>query len=217
MDSPLVVLQAEGGTIRRLDSAVPGVEVLTLLALGEADGATRTVIAPGETARVPVRVTAESSAVVVEVHMLREKPIPITIYPRVTRNCNCIALPIVIPAPDPFQPDWAARKDDLRPSFVDPEAWDAIYPNFLESVGTDIGDFEDMLRRNADYLSEIGYTDLSVDALISFEMQRASNWGELVARNYRGSAGRGLPGPNDVQLIVEDDLFATIKSCMEHP
>lgn len=211
VDSPLLILEAEGGVVRRLDSAIPGGEVLALLALGNVDGSARTVVAPGETVRVPIRVTAESSSVVVEVHTLREKPIPITIYPSASKRCNCISVPIVIPAPDPFQPNWAAQKDDLRPSFIAPEAWDAIYPNFLESVGTDIGDFEDMLRQNANYLSSIGYEDLSVDALITFEMQRASNWGELVARNYTGSMGRGVPGPGDVRLTFDADEHATLQ------
>lgn len=211
IDSPLVMLETTGGTIRHLESKIAGTEVLAVLPLGGADGSSRSVISPGESGRIPLRVTAEAADVSVTIHQLREEPISITIYPRPTRNCSCIVQPIVIPAPDPFAPDWNALKDTLKPSYVADDAWEAIYDNFLKEVGSDVGAFEDMLRRNADYLSSLGYENLTVDDLISFELQRAGNWGDLVRRNHISTFGRGQVGPDDKALTVDEDGNVTVR------
>jgi hypothetical protein len=71
--------------------------------------------------------------------------------------------------------DWSSQKESLRPPSVDSEAWDAIWENFLDSVGSTIGEFEALLAENASYLSRHGTYVSDAGRLLAFELKQASN------------------------------------------
>jgi RHS repeat-associated protein len=71
--------------------------------------------------------------------------------------------------------DWSSQKELLRPPSVDPEAWDAIWENFLDSAGSTIGGFEALLAENASYLSRHGTYVSDAGRLLAFELKQASN------------------------------------------
>ncbi|KPJ58101.1 MAG: hypothetical protein AMJ46_14675 [Latescibacteria bacterium DG_63] len=53
-------------------------------------------------------------------------------------------------ADDPI--DWPALKEEMRPEWMPADAWDAIWENFTEQVGSTWGDYASMLRDNMWYL-----------------------------------------------------------------
>lgn len=71
--------------------------------------------------------------------------------------------------------DWNFVKDDLRPPQVLPEAWDAIFANFLAEVGTSPVQLQAVLADNATRLSQLGVTTADVSRLLDFELMQAEN------------------------------------------
>ncbi len=99
--------------------------------------------------------------------------------------------------------DWASVKALQRPSDVTTEAWNAIYANFLASVGTTSGDYEAALAQDATYLSQLGDYTADVSRLLNFEFLRAGNFGAIAERYRLGALGRGWPDPTDVAAKVD--------------
>lgn len=71
--------------------------------------------------------------------------------------------------------DWSALKADMRPDFVPADAWEAIFGNFVDEVGTTTGELNAVLAENASYLSNLGVYNPDFDRLIGFEIQQASS------------------------------------------
>ena len=69
--------------------------------------------------------------------------------------------------------DWAAIKEPMRPSTINPEAWNAIYPNLIAQIGSTWGDYVRMLGENASYLGRLGQKVSDIGQLLSFEVQQA--------------------------------------------
>jgi RHS repeat-associated protein len=112
------------------------------------------VIPPGGTAKVDLRFHSASDGL--------SSPPP-------------LSFTLATPA-DPDAPiDWLAVKDEARPQTVAPDAWDAIFANFVSLVGPTIGDFHNALAAAAAYLSQIGPAPSEVDPLIGFLFQQADN------------------------------------------
>ncbi|MEY2857165.1 MAG: hypothetical protein RLZZ74_1477 [Cyanobacteriota bacterium] len=86
--------------------------------------------------------------------------------------------------------DWESLRESSRPDFITPEAWNETYDNFLAEVGTTVGDYQQLLTENADYLSEIGESELDADNLLAFEFQQASDFQGITQRYSLGSFGR---------------------------
>jgi hypothetical protein len=86
--------------------------------------------------------------------------------------------------------DWESLRESSRPDFITPEAWNETYDNFLAEVGTTVGDYQQLLTENANYLSEIGESEFDVDNLLAFEFQQASDFQSITQRYSLGSFGR---------------------------
>ncbi len=71
--------------------------------------------------------------------------------------------------------DLASEKDESRPEGVDPAAWDAIWQNFSNGVGTTVGSYLEALADNATHLSLLDQRTSNTTQLLGFELQQASN------------------------------------------
>jgi YD repeat-containing protein len=69
--------------------------------------------------------------------------------------------------------DWASLKSSLKPSWIAADAWDAVYSNLTDEIGTTWGDYLSMLSDNAIYLGRLGLNITNVNDLYSFELQQA--------------------------------------------
>jgi RHS repeat-associated protein len=69
--------------------------------------------------------------------------------------------------------DWAGLRDFLRPNWISPEAWPAVYANLQLAVGSTWGDYVRMLGDNATYLARLGENVTDASELYSFELQQA--------------------------------------------
>jgi RHS repeat-associated protein len=107
-----------------------------------------------------------------------------------------------IPSADtPF--DWSSVESDLQPPDVGSDAWAAIYQNFTAAVGTTLGQYQQALDNDATYLSQLGEYTVDVSRLLSFELQKADNFGAISQRYTLGAFGRGWPDPTDVKLTTD--------------
>jgi YD repeat-containing protein len=89
--------------------------------------------------------------------------------------------------------DWASYKDAARPTTISPDAWDAIWGNFLNAVGTTVGDFHRVMAQDASYLSELGTYTYDVGKLIAFEIGKANDY--LPSQTLSSVADVGTPAP----------------------
>ncbi|MCZ8191304.1 MAG: right-handed parallel beta-helix repeat-containing protein, partial [Microcystis sp. LE19-338.1B] len=103
--------------------------------------------------------------------------------------------------------DWSDLKAETRPAHVSSEAWDAIWQNFTNSVGTTTGSYQATLAENANSLSQLGNYVHDVNSLLAFELQQSSNsivgtgWdGSLEDRLIVGPFGRGGSSPWEINL-----------------
>ncbi|MDB9426220.1 CARDB domain-containing protein, partial [Microcystis aeruginosa CS-564/01] len=103
--------------------------------------------------------------------------------------------------------DWTELKAETRPAHVSSEAWDAIWQNFTNSVGTTTGSYQATLADNANSLSQLGNYVHDVNSLLVFELQQSSNsivgtgWdGSLEDRLIVGPFGRGGSSPWEINL-----------------
>lgn len=71
--------------------------------------------------------------------------------------------------------DWNAVKDFNKPATLPTAAWDAVWSNFVASMGTTVADFERRLADWATYFSEVGIYTASVDRLWMANMQAAND------------------------------------------
>ena len=71
--------------------------------------------------------------------------------------------------------DWSAVKEDARPPYISPDAWNAIWDNFVASVGNNTDSLMNRLSENANYLSLIDERADDINGLLVFEIQQASN------------------------------------------
>ena len=108
--------------------------------------------------------------------------------------------------------DWNAQKDSLRPPNLATDAWDAIYSNFVASIGTTGGSYQSAMARNATYLSELGEYVSDTSRLYSFELSRAGHFGEIALRYTLGALGRGVPDSTINTATTDVDGNAIIKS-----
>jgi RHS repeat-associated protein len=69
--------------------------------------------------------------------------------------------------------DWAGIKPSLRPGHISPEAWDAVFANFLAEAGATVGDYQAMLGRLASYLSGIGIYTADTIRLLNLALDTA--------------------------------------------
>ena len=129
--------------------------------------------------------------------------------------------------------DLASSKEDLRPSTVDPEAWDIIFQSLLARIGTTVGQYVMALDEAANYLSRYGIYTSDIGRLVNLYVQQADSalpgqtlhaavdaaapasalplvWGRsfapTISRRFElGILGRGWSHPWDYRLVRERD------------
>ncbi|MFM6436862.1 MAG: Calx-beta domain-containing protein, partial [Microcystis panniformis] len=99
--------------------------------------------------------------------------------------------------------DWAALKEQAKPSTVGAEAWDVVWQQFSTSVGDTVADYQNVLAENATYLSQLGESSHDVSRLLRFEMLQSSNYGSQFQNYNLGSLGYGWSFPWDIQLTTD--------------
>ncbi|WP_208492147.1 putative Ig domain-containing protein [aff. Roholtiella sp. LEGE 12411] len=106
--------------------------------------------------------------------------------------------------------DWDSLKNQARPNNISNDAWDAIWENFITSVGNEAGTYQEILADNANHLSQLGeYTNDAI-RLLGFELLQVSNSlagskqdDSIDERFITGTFGRG--GVNDWDIKVTPD------------
>jgi RHS repeat-associated protein len=132
--------------------------------------------------------------------------LPKTFGPHVVSNFTLST----IASPDtPF--DWNSVKSDLQPPSVPNSAWDAIFANFTAAVGTTLGQYQAVLGANATYLSQLGEYTPDVNRLLSFELQKAEDFGAITQRNTLGNFGLGWPDPTNIRAVTDSSGNVTIQ------
>ncbi len=133
--------------------------------------------------------------------------VQVVFLPRTNENVN-----FVLGGSIPQTPlDWNVTKEFLRPPEVPTDAWEAIYANFLTSVGGTVGQYEAALARDATYLSTLGEYVSDVTRLLAFEFTQAGNFGAITERYTLGAFGRGFPDPTDTLVTASADNNVTIR------
>ena len=108
--------------------------------------------------------------------------------------------------------DWNEIRDEAQPSYLNDEAWDRIWNNFVDEVGTTTDSYAATLAENATYLGQIGETTDDVERLLGFELQQASDYQALSQRYSLGSFGRGRFFIGDIQAITDETGNVTIEN-----
>jgi hypothetical protein len=163
VDAPLLSLSTENALLRSNSEAQFDENQIQFLGLSDSDNAG--VLAPGESNTFTVEFVPNGTA-----------------DQEITFSVN---------SPDSDQViDWESLRESSRPDFITPEAWNKTYDNFLAEVGTTVGDYQQLLIENADYLSEIGESESNADDLLAFEFQQASDFQSITQRYSLGSFGR---------------------------
>jgi RHS repeat-associated protein len=127
-----------------------------ILAGGEMPG----VLQPGESSRVPVYYAGW------------EQPWDFS-YPPIQFNLGALTTDNAAPV------DWDTLKDSMRPASINPEAWEAIWANFVAQVGNTWGDYLEMLDENASYVGRLGQRVVDVGQLLAFEFLQADGLSPL--------------------------------------
>jgi RHS repeat-associated protein len=135
--------------------------------------------------------------------------------------------------------DWAAQEESLRPSFIAPDAWHAIYANFSQAMGKTPADTQQVLLDDSTYLDELGESVIAAGQLNAFELMKAdddipapsldtvtdayfpapgpplsfdrSYMQSISGRYHLGSLGRGWVSNWDISATTEPDGQVTIQ------
>ncbi|MBD1999288.1 putative Ig domain-containing protein [Leptolyngbya sp. FACHB-541] len=138
--------------------------------------------------------------------------------------------------------NWAAIKAEARSSysFIDSEAWDAIWNNLTTSLGQTVGQFQAVMAENANYLSQLGESADNLARLFAFEWKQAANtltstslvtttdvvdaapglsltfnrifYQSIAERYEQGALGRGWSHEWDLQATTKSDGDVVIRS-----
>ena len=87
------------------------------------------------------------------------------------------------------QHDYVNMKDDLRPSTIEPRAWDIIWQNFMSSVGTTWGSLNRRVSEVATELSMFGRKIHTIESVVDYLLQMAD--GHLTGFYLSGHSVRG--------------------------
>ena len=104
--------------------------------------------------------------------------------------------------------DWAALKPNLRPQFQPADSWEVLYSIFLAKMGTNYGQLQAVLARDATHLSQMGEWVVDLRRLLTFELELADNFGALTKRYWLGAFGRGMADPTG--LVATNDGASTV-------
>jgi len=71
--------------------------------------------------------------------------------------------------------NWADVKNEAKPENITSEAWNAIWKNFTDSVGSTVGSYMTKMSSDASYLKSIGRDIDDTGILFGFELLKANN------------------------------------------
>ncbi|NIR64256.1 MAG: hypothetical protein GWO10_10900 [candidate division Zixibacteria bacterium] len=98
--------------------------------------------------------------------------------------------------------DWNALKDELQPAYLQADAWDAVWKNFTNQVGSTWDDYGKMLNNNMTYLNLVNRTNIGlnnlnisqhVKSLLSLEFRKADGLSPI--RYLTSSQDVAVPTP----------------------
>ncbi|BBD63171.1 YD repeat-containing protein (plasmid) [Nostoc sp. HK-01] len=94
-----------------------------------------------------------------------------------TPNGNGVIKFLVEQVPANETIDWARIKAESRAdySFIDADAWDAIWSNLTAALGQTVGEFQAVIAKDANYLSQLGQPTSDLTRLFAFEWKQAAN------------------------------------------
>jgi RHS repeat-associated protein len=107
--------------------------------------------------------------------------------------------------------DWQSIKPTLKPETIPDAAWNIIWTNFTNSVGTEVSQYQSVLAENATYLSQIGEPTNDVSRLLSFELLQANNFGVISQRYTDSVLGKGQLFPWDITFTTDVNGNITVK------
>jgi RHS repeat-associated protein len=139
-----------------------------------ASGGTPGVLQPGESFRVPVYYAGW------------QQPWNFS-YPPIEWQLG------VIKADDTTAVNWADFKANMKPASINPEAWDALWANFVPQVGSTWGGYVRMLDDNAAYLGRLGERVLDLGELLAFEFMQADGLNPM--RSLAGAVDAAVEAP----------------------
>jgi hypothetical protein len=100
--------------------------------------------------------------------------------------------------------DWDAIRDSLRPDYVEPDAWQAIWDNFVANVGGNWTGYLTALNENATYLGALGASTSEISRLFGFELRQAEGLSPIRYLAATTQAAMPAPGPD----LVFSQAFA---------
>ena len=90
------------------------------------------------------------------------------------QNQNSVSFNLTVTTSDNATPiDWASLEVGLRPSWIDPNTWTAIYPGLIAHIGPTWGGLVSSLDADASYLGRLGEQVTDVSQLWRFEILQA--------------------------------------------
>ncbi|MBD1866887.1 hypothetical protein H6F95_06145 [Cyanobacteria bacterium FACHB-471] len=101
--------------------------------------------------------------------------------------------------------DWSSIKSTLKPESISDDAWNIIWANFIQSVGTDVLQYQSVMAENASYLSQIGESTNDVSRLLAFELLQSNGFGSITQRHTDSVFGKGQTFPWDLRITTETD------------
>ncbi len=75
--------------------------------------------------------------------------------------------------------DWPSLEAELRPDWIAPDVWPAVFDTLRTQIGTTWGDYVRMLADNALYLGRLGEHVNSINQLYGFEIKQALGLGPI--------------------------------------
>ncbi|MBE2259307.1 MAG: RHS repeat protein, partial [Rhodobacteraceae bacterium] len=100
--------------------------------------------------------------------------------------------------------DWASIGDSIRPDYVQPDAWQAIWSNFVADVGGNWTGYLAALNENATYLGGLGAATSEISRLFGFELRQAEGLSPIRYLAATTQAAMPAPGPD----LVFSQAFA---------
>ncbi|WP_197480191.1 CARDB domain-containing protein, partial [Anabaena sp. 4-3] len=109
--------------------------------------------------------------------------------------------------------DWSTVKENARPSFISPQAWDGIWSNFTAAIGQTPSQYLAAVTDNANTFSQQGQSISDISTLVGAELQQANNLllGDILTSQVdassptpglRLSMGRSFQSTFDGRLIL---------------
>ena len=120
-------------------------------------------LAPGQAAE-PLEPNFQTGKLV---HLVKFTPYPDTVG--TMSSWSLVTVPSSVPI------DWAAQESSMRPASIAPDAWHAIFLNLTAALGQTVGDLEKVLQADSVYLAQLGEPVGDRNALLGFEVEKASD------------------------------------------